>query len=57
MVSFLISIFCKGSRTKEKYSNNYIVYLEDNNTTTPNPPRGATEPTSDTVVDEEIGAF
>jgi MFS family permease len=33
------------------------VYLEDIDETTANPPRGQPEPTSDTIVDEEIGAY
>ena len=38
-------------------TNRDEVYLEDIDETTANPPRGATEPTSDSLVDEEIGAY
>ena len=34
-----------------------IVYLEDVDETTANPPQGEPEPNSDAIVDEEIAAY
>ena len=63
-VAFLVSWFVRPNGEfclpafcilKERYTDCHLVYLEDIDETAANLPRGATEPTVDTIVAEEIG--
>ncbi|KAG0647000.1 Proton-coupled folate transporter [Hyphodiscus hymeniophilus] len=61
-VAFCVSWFIRPNGellhfVEGKITDSVLVYLEDTDETTANPTRGDTEPTSDTIVDEEIGGY